>query len=382
MRSDVGLRLPDRVTGLSAHDFQQAMAAPEVWITRAVRDAETDTVPSRWLNRLINLLSGSGTSAVDVLADMRRRGAGYIAQAEALSTSEPVPPAPRPAPCPPAGARPDVLSVTEVEKLIRDPYHVYAKRVLRLRPLDPLRRLPDAALRGSILHEVMHAFVSATMDELPDPAAAEALLMAHVDQILDENAPWPVARRLWRSRMQRAAGHIVHGEVDRRRAGVPVALERKAEWPVAATGVTLTGTVDRIDRQTDGSYAIYDYKTGTPPTDAQERAFNKQLWLEALMAEGGAFELAPPVHVAMIAYLGLGPSPKTVIHNPAPEGLAQVRAQFIQRLIHMRAADTGFPSRRSVQQQRFKGDYDHLARFGEWDETAEPELIVVGQHSP
>jgi ATP-dependent helicase/nuclease subunit B len=43
------------VIGLSAHDFQQAVAAPEVWLCRARRDAETDTVPSRWLNRLVNL---------------------------------------------------------------------------------------------------------------------------------------------------------------------------------------------------------------------------------------------------------------------------------------------------------------------------------------
>ena len=58
MRQQAGLLLPERRIGLSAHDFQQAVAAPEVWITRSVRSDEADTVPSRWINRLTNLLDG------------------------------------------------------------------------------------------------------------------------------------------------------------------------------------------------------------------------------------------------------------------------------------------------------------------------------------
>ena len=74
LRDAAGLRLPDRVIGLSAHDFQQAVAAPEVWLCRARRDAETDTVPSRWLNRLTNLLSGASAESEQALADMKARG--------------------------------------------------------------------------------------------------------------------------------------------------------------------------------------------------------------------------------------------------------------------------------------------------------------------
>jgi len=382
MRSDAGLRLPDRVIGLSAHDFQQAMAAPVVWITRAVRDAETDTVPSRWLNRLTNLLGGSGPEAEATLKAMRDRGARVIAQAEALSRVDPVAPAPRPSPCPPVNARPDSLNVTEIEKLIRDPYHIYARRVLRLKPLDPLRPLPDAALRGSVLHDVMERFVRETAENFPPSETARAVLMDIVDEMLSEAAPWPASRRLWRARMARVAGHVVQSEAERRRLGRPVTLEGRAEWPVAETGMTLVGKADRIDRLHDGRYAIFDYKTGKPPTPKQEKAFNKQLWLEALMAEDGAFGLAPPVHVAQIAYLGLGPTPETVEHTPTPEDLAQIRAQIIERLTHLRAPTTGFPSRRAVTEQRFKGDYDHLARFGEWDDTTEVSLIPVGGAKP
>ena len=58
MRSDVGLQSLERQIGLSAHDFQQAIAARSVVLSRATRDDEAATVPSRWLNRLLNLVGG------------------------------------------------------------------------------------------------------------------------------------------------------------------------------------------------------------------------------------------------------------------------------------------------------------------------------------
>ena len=56
MRAAAGLPLPERQIGLAAHDFQQSVAADRVYLTRAKRDAEAETIPSRWLNRMLNLM--------------------------------------------------------------------------------------------------------------------------------------------------------------------------------------------------------------------------------------------------------------------------------------------------------------------------------------
>ncbi|MEL6991495.1 MAG: double-strand break repair protein AddB, partial [Pseudomonadota bacterium] len=45
MRRQMGLLLPDRRIGLSAHDFQQAVLNKEVWLTRSVRSDDAETVP-------------------------------------------------------------------------------------------------------------------------------------------------------------------------------------------------------------------------------------------------------------------------------------------------------------------------------------------------
>jgi ATP-dependent helicase/nuclease subunit B len=384
LRDAAGLRLPDRVIGLSAHDFQQAVAAPEVWLCRARRDAETDTVASRWLNRLTNLLEGASAESEAALKDMTARGDRWVRMAEALMRpTAPSDPAPRPAPAPPATARPAEISVTDVEDLVRDPYKVYARRVLRLRPLDPLRPQPDAALRGSALHDILDRFTGAFPDALPD--GAEGQLLGLAEDILAEEAPWPAARRLWQARLARVAPWFLHTEAERRAYADPWLREVKGRWPVDGLPhdriVTLVGKADRIDRLPDGRIAIYDYKSGKPPTEKEERSFAKQLWLEAAMAAEGAFGDGNPLETARIAYIGLGASPEVVAHDPTRDQVETLKAEFRRVLTHYLDPETGFPSRRAVKTTRWSGDFDHLARYGEWDETETPLRLPVGDHA-
>ncbi|MGB3146986.1 MAG: double-strand break repair protein AddB, partial [Paracoccaceae bacterium] len=126
MRLAVGLLLPERQIGLAAHDFQQAAAAPRVILSRALRNDEAQTVPSRWLDRLMNLTRGlDGKDGA--IADMRARGAAYLDLARSMQHVDAAAPAPRPSPRPPVAARPRELPVTAIRQLIRDPYEIYAK---------------------------------------------------------------------------------------------------------------------------------------------------------------------------------------------------------------------------------------------------------------
>ena len=112
------------------HDFQiAACAAPRVVLSRALRDDEAETVPSRWLDRLTNLIAGLGEET-GALADMRTRGRHWLHLAETMEQPGVEPPAPRPAPRPPVDARPRELPVTAITRLIRDPYAVYARHIL------------------------------------------------------------------------------------------------------------------------------------------------------------------------------------------------------------------------------------------------------------
>ena len=147
----LGLPSPEAPVGLSAHDFQQAAGAREVVLTRAMRDAEAPTVASRWLLRLENLLAGLPPQGPAALAAARARGERWLALADRLAApAARLPPAASPAPRPPAAARPKRLSVSDVDRLMRDPYAVYARKVLRPlppRPAGPEGRPADARQR-------------------------------------------------------------------------------------------------------------------------------------------------------------------------------------------------------------------------------------------
>ena len=379
MRHDVGLTLPERVVGLSAHDFQQAAGATQVWLTRALRNAEAETVPSRWLNRLGNLVRGlPENGGEEAWRDMRRRGARFVDWAEKLDRADPVDPEPRPAPCPPLAARPTSYSPSTLHQLRRDPYAVYARKVLGLSKLPPIRPEPDAMLRGQVLHDAFERFVREGLTG--DAAADRARLLAIAEEEMDR-VDWPADRRLWLGRLGRVADWFVSSEQARREVGAPVAMEAEAKGEMVLDTripVTLTARADRIDRTPDGRLIVYDYKTGSAPTKEAQRFFDRQLLIEAMMIEAGAFGDALKGSVAAARYVVTGASPGEVDAPLADLPPEKVRAELVRLVNRYFDEGTGFAARLAPMSEEHEGDYDHLARRGEWEVTTPPEAVPVG----
>lgn len=379
MRSDAGLLLPERRVGLAAHDYQQAVCAPEVWITRSIRSEDAETVPSRWVNRLGNLMGGlPKQGGVDAWKAMVKRGDHWLEQARALEAVDRVPSAPRPSPRPPFAARPRSLSVTEIKTLIRDPYAIYARHSLRLRALRPLVQSADALLRGDVTHKVMEYFVK---DAVADPAAlTRDNLLRIAEEVLTDLVPWPAARTVWLARIARIADWFIEHETVRLAAATPVAFEADARGvlDIPELGFTLRGVADRIDRNMSGEVQIYDYKTGVPPTDKQQKHFDKQLLIEAAMVEEGAFKAVGAAPVSSATFIGLGNPPKEVdapLEDEPPREILENLRTLIAAYLDL---DQGFTSRRMMEKVVFEGEFDHLARYGEWDgsDPAKPEDLT------
>ena len=47
--------------------------------------------------------------------------------------------------------------------------------------------------------------------------------------------------------------------------------------------------------------------------------------------------------------------------------IVTILGEFVRLLTSFDNPAQGYPSRRATEKERFEGDYDHLARFGEWD---------------
>jgi double-strand break repair protein AddB len=373
MRRQVGLLLPDRQIGLSAHDYQQSVCAREVILSRAKRDAEAQTVPSRWLNRLTNLLAGlPAQTGPDALNAMKERGQRFLDIANMLDIGDSIPPARRPAPAPPANLRPKSLSITDIQRLIRDPYAIYARYVLGLKQLNALRPEPGPAMRGDVFHSIMERFVREYGTNSGKFDVDQFLHIA--DEVLDALVPWPSTRAHWRGHLTLIADHVVETEAWRRATAIPVGLEVKGKISIADSDFDIRGKADRIDRLQDGRLVIYDYKTGSPPTADAVRHFDRQLLIEAVMAEMGAFTNIPPAEVTRVVHVGLGRTPKRndielIETDKGDYRTVTIAAELRDLLRQYDSGTRGYVSRRAMEKMRFEGDYDHLARFGEWDET-------------
>jgi double-strand break repair protein AddB len=379
MRAKAGLRLPERRVGLSAHDFQQAAGAREVWLTRSVKSDDAETVPSRWVNRLLNLMEGlpdkQGREAID---EMRGKGRHWLALAKLAETPISAPAAKRPSPAPPVEARPRELRVTEVKTLVRDPYAIYASRVLRLKALDPLMRAPDALLRGTLVHEVLERFVKSTVDA-PENLTLEALRQ-HSAAILDDPAqlPFPVMRALWIARMDGVSPWFINEEHSRQTRARPAQFEVSGKAHIADLDMTLTCRADRVDIDEHGRAWLYDYKTGAAPTKPQQLLFDKQLLLEIAMLQDGCFDNLAPMHVLGAEYISLQASAPKSVSAPIDEARPdQVWAGLIKLLAAYQTREQGYSARRVMLKETDTGWYDHLARLGEWDVTDLPEIEVL-----
>ena len=272
IRSLLGLVGLEQRIGIAAHDLAQAMGAPRAILTRARRDASGPTLASRFWLRL-QAMAGERFEAHPNLARW----------AVELDRPEDYAPVDRPAPKPPAALRPTAISVTEVDRLKADPYAFYARRVLRLSPLDPVDADPSAAWRGTAVHDILETWWK------EDRCDVEALRPRALAMLRDQNTH-PMMRALWQPRLIEAIDWIAK-EVAIKAAEGRHVLSAEGKGEAKLAGVTLTGRFDRIDKAADGSLVVIDYKTGKPPsTTAVREGFSLQLGLLGLIAERGGFE--------------------------------------------------------------------------------------------
>lgn len=365
MRRTLGLEQPERAIGLSAHDFATLAAGPRVVLTRSRKVDGSPAVASRWLQRLTQLTRG--LKLEDKLAPAR----DYCALASALSEPHENEPIARPEPKPPVKARPRKLSVTEIETWLRDPYAIYARRVLRLEPLDPLDAEIGPLERGTAIHKALETFIRSYPSGPPKDAESRFIEIA--DQVFaDSNIP-RATLALWRPRFVRAAHWFVGVERGRRENIVKAHVELRGEMKFMSPGgeFLLYGRADRIDELTYGNGAIIDYKTGAPPSEKQvAQIIAAQLPLEAAMlAEGGFAEAGKlsPTELIYIRFAG-GAKPGVVrtIKADAHELAVRAKELLVARVAQFDSAEQAYLPRVMPFRAEIAGDYDHLARVQEW----------------
>jgi len=376
MRHELGLDLPERRIGLSAHDFAQLLGHQDVILAHSAKVGGAPAVASRFLHRLEAVAGEERWKAAQAA------GEKYVRYAAAIDQPDKIEPIPQPEPRPPRATRPTRLSVTAIEDWLRDPYTIYARHILQLDPLDPVDMPLSAADRGSAIHAALGEFTQTYAGGLPADVVSvlRGIGEKHFRPLMER----PEARALWWPRFQRIARWFADWEAARRAGITAIVAEIKGDIEIVLDNnrkFILSARADRIERRSDGSYAILDYKTGSPPTAKQVRmGLSPQLTLEAaILREGGFTGIGAGGSVGELAYVRLsGNNPpgehKTLelkikpsdTPQPPDDAADYARAQLEVLIREFDDEKRAYTSLNLSMWAARYGDYDNLARIKEW----------------
>ena len=376
MRHELGLDLPERRIGLSAHDFAQLLGGDEVILTHSAKAGGAPAVASRFLHRLEAVASDELWKAAV------RAGETYVQFAAALDQPDEVKPIKQPEPRPPSATRPLKMSVTAIEDWLRDPYTIYAKYILQLDALDPVDMPLSAADRGSAIHDAIGEFTETYAKHLPDDPTRVLRVIGekHFAPLMER----PEARALWWPRFQRIAQWFGEWETARRDTIEAIMAETRGEISIRLDNersFRLSARADRIERRQGGSYAILDYKTGQPPTGKQVRmGLSPQLTLEAaILREGGFPDIDAGASVSQLVYVRLSgnnpPGEERILElkykpgdepQPPDTAAAEARAKLEALIRAFDDPNQPYTSLNLPMWANRYGAYDDLARIKEW----------------
>ncbi|WP_375665133.1 double-strand break repair protein AddB [Bartonella sp. TT121SHDZB] len=369
MKMMLTLEPPEQRIGLSAHDFQWAMGMDKVVMSRALRVDHVPSLPSRWLQRLETVVGQQ------VWKQICARGEKIRHWAKMLDNTDMSACATRPCPVPPIAVRPRHFSITEITTLRHDPYAIYAKKILRLKPLKALIHDPGASERGTLYHAILADFCT-QIKNLNAANALDVLLAIGRKEFDKFNLPADV-ETIWWNTFENLAPFILQWEQSLEPRIRHSEVESQ-KIPIGTTGVTLSGRADRIDILPNKTVEILDFKTSTPPSSKQVRELLfPQLALETALLMRGAFTDFQNLSPSKLFYIPLNGkgkiTPQLIFSEKAEKDHQNVinlgeRAweHLIALMEYYQNPQQGYLSHAVPMLKQYESDYDHLARLWEW----------------
>lgn len=304
----LGMSDPEHRLGLTAHDFSQLACAPNVTLIYTRRRDGSPAVASRWIWRLRTLAEGALTKEGAAQSLQPAPESNPVEWAKCLTKLGKQEEADFaiPKPRPPLEARPEKLSVTRINVLQRDPYAIYAENVLKLVPLDPLDAAIDARPIGTAVHKALERFEENDKNKAKD---REWLLQLMREEFELAGVPESRIRQLWAVRRNACDGYL-QWQSEQDLETETVGVELRGKWKLVLSNgreFTVSGQADRIDKLKDGTFAIYDFKTGDPPSEPQiDAGLEQQMPLLALIASEGEIEGLRQTKVSKLGYIKVG----------------------------------------------------------------------------
>jgi len=361
MKKDFGFPVPEKSIGITGLDLSCFLGAKQIYLTRAEKSEGSPTIKSRWLMRLETVLKALEFDIKQLETDP------YLLISKHIDTPDTYCKTSSPAPCPPLALRPRQLSASGIELLMRDPYSVYAKYILRLKPLEDIDPEPNSADFDSIIHEILEEFNNLYPHDFPADGKEKLLEIGY--RKFSQNPILQSKKVFWWPKFAKMIDHLSKLEKEYRPSIKFVHNEIEGSFTIKdlpGGAFTITAKADRIDETIDGSINIIDYKTGKTRSKKEVAlGYAPQLPIEGLIAQSRGFKEIKPAQINQLIYWQLGNKDTVVSDNLAD--ILETNKQNLTKLLNLFDFETTpyicNPNPRRASEY---SDYEHLARIKEW----------------
>ncbi len=366
MRKAVNLPSTESIFATQSMDFASCFCAKEVYLTRSLKADGSQTIPSRFLSRIEAVLAAHH-DAEDNAAPILLNSTTEVSPQE-MDMPDQYEKIVRPAPCPPKELRPKKLPATQIKNLLVNPYAVYARYILQLRPLNELESFDMKSGYGTALHAAFQELVYEK-----DLTVSKALQKITEHLLADGCSETDLVYN--KTKIEKSAAFFVEtqnqmkSEIEK----TMTEISGSFSFPLCdGTLFTLTAKADRIDKMKDGSYEIIDYKTGTVPSSATiQSGINSQLPLEGLILQQNGYDDCPDPQEIHFSYWHItGKDSGGEIQRQSKKEnqatLIEEAREGIKKVLNAYQNNTRPYEPRLMNQAVTYDDYEHLARVKEW----------------
>jgi ATP-dependent helicase/nuclease subunit B len=276
IRNEIGMPTKSRKIGIESYDFCNYLGGKKVVLFYPKSQNNSPTIKSRFLLKLETILKINGWN------EFLQNGEEYL---EILKISkndqiQKVRANPKPS------QNLTKISATDISKWMRNPYSIYAKRILKLKPLKKIEQEASFAEFGNFVHKSLEEFIR----NYPKIDLTE-----YAKKIFSQYFPDNTSRLLWWPKFENIAEWFIKQENIVRGDLKESFVEVEAEMIIQ--NVILSTKIDRINLYQDGSFEIIDYKTGQLPKIKEiESGIEPQLAVEAFILSCGEIKNYPQLN--------------------------------------------------------------------------------------
>jgi len=231
-------------------------------------------------------------------------------------------------PIPPADFRPTIFWVSDLDLLISNPYVYYAKKILRLKELNPVNSRRN--LKGNLIHEIFDNFVKKKITD--NKFSALKSLFAKACQEKFVNLEF---LGLWYFNVDSIFKFFTEyfNANAKNFSEISGYINLKISHEDQTVQVKIASKADRLELDSDGLISIIDYKTGEIPSLKKVKSGEKiQLPVEALIATKGGFKLGKTT-VEKMSFWQVKPREKKIAYiSKTSKETAQICADVLAEI--------------------------------------------------